>query len=72
MEITANPTQLNFSVLWDEKTVASYLGLSVEFLQQDRVRARRIPFCKLGRAVRYDPADVRAYAEACKVGKRPE
>ncbi len=58
---------VDFSPLWDEKTTASYLCVSVEFLQQDRVKQRRVPFVKLGRAVRYDPADVRAYMERCKV-----
>ena len=68
------PFDFNFSRLWDEKTTAAYLGLSVEFLQQDRVKKRRIAAIKLGRAVRYDPADVRAYAMQCKVGgpKRDE
>jgi hypothetical protein len=53
--------------LWDERAAAAFLAVSVEFLQQDRTRQKRIPFIKLGRAVRYDPADVRAYAEKCKV-----
>lgn len=60
--------QFDSSRLWDEKMAATFLGLSVEFLQQDRAKARRIPFIKLGRAVRYDPLDVRAYTERCKVG----
>ena len=57
---------------WDEKKVAAYLGVSVKFVQQDRTDKRRIPFVKLGRAVRYDPKDVKAYAESCKVCGVPD
>ena len=57
--------------LWNERQAAKYLNCSVEFLQVDRARAKRIPFIKLGRAVRYDPLDVRAYAESRKVRGSP-
>ena len=53
--------------LWDEKETARYLGLSVEFLQRDRLKLRRVPFIKIGYAVRYDPDDVKAFAQSCKV-----
>jgi hypothetical protein len=64
--------KFDFSRLWDEKTTAQYLDLSIEFLQVDRAKAKRgqsarIPFIRLGRAIKYDPADVRAFAERCKV-----
>jgi hypothetical protein len=55
-----------FDPYWDEKKVAAFLGVSVKFLQVDRANSRRIPFAKIGRAVRYDPRDVQAYVEACK------
>jgi len=61
-------SSIESSSLLDEKAVATYLGVSVEFLQQDRSKRKRIPFVKLGRAVRYDPADVKAYAASCKRG----
>lgn len=54
--------------LWGEKEVARFLGVSVEFLQSDRAHMRRIPFIKIGRAVRYDPADVIRFKELCRVG----
>lgn len=57
----------DFTRLWDEKTVAAYLSVSLYFLRQDRVVRRRIPFIKLGSAVRYDPADVQAYVRSVKV-----
>ncbi len=47
--------------------VAALTGLSLETLAQWRSQARRIPYLKLGRAVRYDPADVQAYLEGCRV-----
>jgi hypothetical protein len=65
----ATQSNFDFSRLWDEKTAAQFLSVSVQFLQADRTRpAPRLTFIKLGRAVRYDPADVRAYASSCKRG----
>lgn len=63
-EASAQP---DLARLWGEKEAARYLGVSVEFLQADRAKARRIPYVKLGRAVRYDPVDVLAFKERCKV-----
>ena len=67
MEQSEGDVKPDLSRSWDEKETARFLGVSVEFLQADRARQRRIPFCKIGRAVRYDPADVIAYRELCKV-----
>ncbi len=47
--------------------VASVTGLSVETLAQWRSQRRGIPYLKIGRAVRYDPADVQVYLEGCRV-----
>jgi hypothetical protein len=65
------PSQDELEGLWDEKTAARFLGVSVQFLQQDRAKSRRIPYIKLGKAVRYDPADVRAYVAQRKVRSAP-
>lgn len=54
--------------LWDEQETARYLGVSVKFLQADRGKQMRIAFVKIGRRVRYDPADVVAYKDRCKFG----
>lgn len=67
MAQTPNAASPNPNVLWTEMVTAQYLGVSVEFLQQDRHTKRRIPFIKIGRSVRYDPADVLAYKERSKV-----
>ena len=47
--------------------VSSLTGLSVETLAQWRSQKRGIPYLKIGRVVRYDPADVHAYLEGCRV-----
>jgi excisionase family DNA binding protein len=47
--------------------VANLTGLSLETLAQWRSQKRGIPYLKVGRAVRYDPADVQAYLEGCRV-----
>jgi len=47
--------------------VANLTGLSLETLAQWRSQKRGIPYLKVGRAVRYDPVDVQAYLEGCRV-----
>jgi excisionase family DNA binding protein len=47
--------------------VAQLTGLSQETLAQWRSQRRGIPYLKVGRAVRYDLADVQAYLEGCRV-----
>ncbi len=37
-----------------EHEAAAYLGLSVHTLRKDRTGARRIPFYRIGSAIRYD------------------
>lgn len=45
------------------RQAAAYMGLSVHTLRQ-WVSQRRIPFVKLGRAVRFNPADLAAFITA--------
>jgi excisionase family DNA binding protein len=47
--------------------VSAKTGLSEETLAQWRSKRRGIPYLKIGRAVRYDPAEVQAYLERCRV-----
>ncbi len=49
------------------EAVANLTGLSLETLAQWRSQKRGIPYLKVGRVVRYDPADVQAYLEGCRV-----
>ena len=53
---------------WSTKEAADFLGVSVEFLERDRVTNRRVPFCKIGRRCVYDPRAVIAYRDRCMVG----
>jgi excisionase family DNA binding protein len=55
------------SELLTAEQVATLTGLSIETLAQWRSRRRGIPYLKVGRMVRYDPADVQTYLEGCKV-----
>jgi len=50
------------------KEAAQYLGLSVSFLEKDRVYRSRIPFVKLGerRGIRYRREDLDLYVQQCK------
>ncbi len=47
--------------------VAELTGLSTETLAQWRSQRRGIPYLKVGRCVRYDPADVHEYLRGCRV-----
>lgn len=56
-------------MLVDEHKCAEWLGLSVATLRKDRREARRIPFYKIGSAVRYDLDRVREALAALEVGR---
>lgn len=47
--------------------VADITGLSKETLAQWRSQGRGLSYLKIGRAVRYDPVDVQAYLQGCRV-----
>ncbi len=53
--------------LLKSEEVALLTGLSKQTLAQWRSQKRGIPYLKVGRAVRYDAADVQAYLEGCRV-----
>ena len=53
--------------LLTSEEVANITGMSNETLAQWRSQRRGIPYLKIGRAVRYDPAEVQAYLERCRV-----
>ena len=58
---------MSTDALLTTEEVANRTGLSRETLAQWRSQRRGIPYLKMGRAVRYDPADVQAYLEGCRV-----
>lgn len=49
-----------------EKDVAELMGLKARTLRRDREMKRGLPFCRLGRTVRYDLRDIEEYMAAHK------
>lgn len=47
--------------LWDTETTAKFICKSPKSLEADRLKNVGLPYIRLGRAVRYDPAVIRAY-----------
>jgi hypothetical protein len=71
VDVNDNPLNKDYPPLphlLDETEAAKYLGMSLAWMQQDRVSRRRVPYIKIGRAVRYRVADLIAFVERCKVG----
>jgi hypothetical protein len=64
MPNAAAETQLD--ELWDEKRLSRVIHLSLDVIRRNRRKGVGISFIKLGKSVRYDPGDVRAYLERCK------
>jgi excisionase family DNA binding protein len=52
--------------LWDAGSLAEALGVELRFVRR-LVAERRIPFVKVGRYVRFDPAEVRAWVDQRRV-----
>ena len=52
--------------LWTKKDVARFLGRSLSSIDH-AVSARKIPYLKVLRHVRFDPAEVRAWVEQMSV-----
>ncbi len=50
-------------VLLDQTRLAELLGCSARTLERQRLEGSGIPFCRVGRLVRYRLADVRQYLE---------
>ena len=53
--------------LLDVNQIADRLGVTPRFIRR-LVDERRIPFCKLGKFVRFDVAEVAAWVDARRVG----
>ena len=52
--------------LLNEHEAAELLGIKVSTLRAWRIRGSKLPFLRLGRAIRYDPEDLSAFREASK------
>lgn len=53
-----------------EPEAARYIGLSVAWLRQSRMRGRGPAFVRIGRAIRYRLADLEAYLSAHRIEPR--
>jgi predicted DNA-binding transcriptional regulator AlpA len=66
--MSASPTLVeSLPRLLDESAVAALTGLDRHTLATWRCRRKGPPFLRLGRAVRYREADVRAWLASCEV-----
>lgn len=52
----------------DEHRAAEYLGFSVHTLRKDRREAMRVPFYRIGSAIRYDLDRIDAALDPLEVG----
>jgi excisionase family DNA binding protein len=52
--------------LWDTKQAAEFLHISF-YSVRGKVLRREIPFVKIGRRTLFDPEDLRAWVEDCKM-----
>lgn len=50
-----------------EKQVSEMTNMALSTLRNDRFRGRGIPYCKIGRSVRYSLTDVIDFMESKKV-----
>jgi len=64
--MSANAASPTPSALLDVNQVAERLCVSPRFVRR-LVDERRIPFCKLGKFVRFDPAEIDAWIDARRV-----
>lgn len=55
-----------------EPQAAAALGVKPASLRKMRERGRGPAFFKIGRSVRYDPADIAAYVGRCRVAPTAE
>jgi hypothetical protein len=58
--------------LVSEAEFAKIIGRSLVTVQRDRYKRRGCPFVRLGRLVRYRPADIRSYIESNRRAKSPD
>ena len=58
---------INPDQMYDTEQTAKLVGRSVWVLLADRKHDRGIPFCRLGRSVRYRASDISAYLDANRV-----
>ena len=53
---------------YTEKEAAEILGVSIKTLQAWRFQGKtELPYCKIGRGVRYFGPDIRAFIDRCRI-----
>jgi hypothetical protein len=62
----------DLDVSLNENQAAEFLGLSVRTIQTWRVRGGGPRYCKIGRSVRYQRADLAAFRQSHLVGSTAE
>jgi excisionase family DNA binding protein len=65
IDLTDGTQRTNREPLIDIKEVAARLGVEVRHIRR-LVHERRIPFVKWGHLLRFDPAEVDAWVDACR------
>lgn len=65
-EIQDESFSIGLEPLLDADEVAQRLGVNPRFVRR-LVEERRIPYCKLGKFVRFRPTDVRAWLAECVI-----
>lgn len=68
-QTNTGPVQVPASLL-SERDAARYIGMSVHFLQQARVRGRGPAFMRIGRSVRYSWEDLQEWLDSQRVRTR--
>ena len=58
MSPQTSSSAIDIDLLLNQSQVAKILGMTEKFLEARRTRGGGIPFCKIGRLVRYRRADV--------------
>jgi hypothetical protein len=63
MGTTSSPTVTLDELLTPHET-ADYVGTTEAVLAQDRYLGRGLPYCRIGRRIRYRAKDIREYLDA--------
>ncbi len=69
MSQATNNHQISDLRLLDVDQIADRLGVTPRFIRR-LVDERRIPFCKIGKFVRFDATEIAVWVDACRVEAR--
>lgn len=64
-----NAKQMSDLRLLDVDQIADRLGVTPRFIRR-LVDERRIPFCKIGKFVRFDATEIAVWVDTCRVEAR--